>query len=430
MPLSILLIGAGPSSLLLTLLLTRALPTISLTLIERAPSLRASDLQLDFKAQGTPLITRLGLMDAMRMHRVHETGAIVVGARGETLASYGIKTDAGTEGLGGLTNEVEIMRGDMVRVLYEAGLAKRKELEERGVQEGGLEYRFGTTVKGVVQDPSGDGVRVTFSDGREERFDLVVGGDGQNSRTRGMAFGEEASAASVKELGYQVAYFSIPRGEGDGGVARMYLAAKSRAVVARNGDRPRTQVYMFTSGNMERIKESYKKSAAEQKAVWRETFTGAGWETERFLKGMQEAEDFYSHQLVQIKLPALYKGRVALIGDAGYCPSVMTGKGTTAAFIGAYVLAGELARRPSDVDGALEAYNEAMKEPVRLSQIIDSAMGLPSSSLAVWFIRNSIWAASTLKIDKLYMKLMPEKKEKTGLEAWPLPEYPELDLAE
>jgi 2-polyprenyl-6-methoxyphenol hydroxylase-like FAD-dependent oxidoreductase len=342
-----------------------------------------------------------------------------------------VKGDEGTEGIksGGLTNEVEVMRGDMVRVIVDASEAERKKLEESGIQQGGLKYEFGRSVRGLVQR-GGEGVDVTFEDGREERFDLVVGADGQNSRTRKMAFGEEVNGEAFRELGSQVAYFNVPRTESDGTLARLFFAPRSRAIMARNGGRPQTQIYMFSQDNMEKIRDSYGTSVAEQKAVWAETFKGAGWQTDRFLEGMQTANDFYAHQLAQVKLPALYKGRVVLIGDAGYCPSVLTGKGTTSAFIGAYVLAGELARQTSSVDTALESYNTIMKEPVELAQVINSNMTLPSSSLAVWFIRNGLWAASSLKIDKLVMKLMPGKKEKTGLEAWALPEYPELKLAE
>ncbi|KAJ4303641.1 hypothetical protein N0V90_002542 [Kalmusia sp. IMI 367209] len=428
MPLNILIVGAGVCGPTLAALLQRSNPAHNITIIERAPALRAAGLQLDFKAQGTPLMRKMGLLEEMRKHRVLETGHEVVGAKGERLAHFGVKTDARTEGSMGLTNEIEIMRGDMVRVLYEYGLSERKALEAKGVKEGGLQYEFGTAIKGLVQ--RNDGVDVTFENGQERRFDLVVGADGQNSRTRRQAFGEEVSKESFKELGFQVAYFNIPRGGSDSSLAKIFFAPRSRAIMLRNGDRPETQIYFFTNHNMEKIKEAYKKTTAEQKEAWTETFKGAGWETDRFLAGMQKANDFYTHQLAQIKLPALYKGRVVLVGDAGYCPSVLTGKGTTSSFIGAYVLAGEIARHSTDVDAALKSYNDVMKEPVDLCQEIGSGISkLPSSPLAVWLIRNSIWAASTLKLDKLAMKLMPEKKEKTGLEAWPLPEYPELKLA-
>ncbi|KAK7183380.1 oxidoreductase [Paraphaeosphaeria sporulosa] len=431
MPLKILIIGAGVAGPALAFLLQRADPLHHITVIERAPALRATGLQLDFKAQGTPIVRKMGLLEAMRAHRVDETGAEVIGAKGESLARFGIRGDSGTEGLqsGGFTNDLEIMRGDMVKVIVDASVADRKKLEESGVRGGGLRYVFGMNVKGFVQREA-EGVDVTFQDGREENFDLVVGADGQNSRTRKMAFGDEVSREAFKELGSQVAYFTVPRTESDSTLARIFFAARSRAILLRNGGRPQTQVYLFSQANMEKTKASYGKSVAEQKAVWKETFTGAGWQTERFLEGMQTADDFYAHQLAQVKLPALYKERIVLVGDAGYCPSVMTGKGTTSAFIGAYVLAGELARQKSNLDAALKSYNEIMKEPVDRAQVISGNVSLPSSSLAVWFIRNGLWAASSLRIDKLLMRLMPQQTDEKELRAWPLPEYPELNLAE
>lgn len=88
MPLNILIIGAGIAGPALALLLQRADPLHHITVIEHAPMLRATGLQLDFKAQGTPIARKMGLLDAMRAHRVDETGAEVVGAKGEILARY------------------------------------------------------------------------------------------------------------------------------------------------------------------------------------------------------------------------------------------------------------------------------------------------------------------------------------------------------
>ena len=54
-------------------------------------------------------------------------------------------------------------------------------------------------------------------------------------------------------------------------------------------------------------------------------FDGAGWQSERVVKGMWDDEEFYMQQIAQVKMPEWYKGRVALVGDAGYCPSPISG---------------------------------------------------------------------------------------------------------
>ncbi len=89
--------------------------------------------------------------------------------------------------------------------------------------------------------------------------------------------------------------------------------------------------------------------------MWNGLFKGLGWESERILTDMQSSDDFYMTRIAQVKLDAWSKGNVVLVGDAAYCPSVMTGMGTTSSLVGAYVLAGELTRHGDNVSKALES---------------------------------------------------------------------------
>ena len=57
---------------------------------------------------------------------------------------------------------------------------------------------------------------------------------------------------------------------------------------------------------------------------------------------MRAAPDFYFDEMAQIVMDHWSIGRVALVGDAGYCCSPLSGQGTSVALLGAYVLAGEL----------------------------------------------------------------------------------------
>lgn len=72
-----------------------------------------------------------------------------------------------------------------------------------------------------------------------------------------------------------------------------------------------------------------------------------------------DADDFYASEMVQIKLPSLYKGRFALVGDADYAPGT-TGTGTSLAMAGAYVLAGEIHRHRGDSGAGLQGYDDRM----------------------------------------------------------------------
>jgi 2-polyprenyl-6-methoxyphenol hydroxylase-like FAD-dependent oxidoreductase len=99
-------------------------------------------------------------------------------------------------------------------------------------------------------------------------------------------------------------------------------------------------------------------------------FKGTSWKTDEVLKGMMDSEDFYASEIVQVKPPALYKGRFATVGDAGYAPGP-TGGGTSLAIAGAYLLAGEVGKHKGDLAAGLSGYEEQMRP------IIDDMQQIP-----------------------------------------------------
>lgn len=110
----------------------------------------------------------------------------------------------------------------------------------------------------------------------------------------------------------------------------------------------------------ERLKGYFKRSPDEQKAMFKDLFHDAGWESERVLKAMETAEDFYMQEIAQVKIPSWSSGRVALLGDAGYCPcpSPISGMGTSLAIVGAYVLAGEIVRNNGNHGKYFKGYDK------------------------------------------------------------------------
>jgi 2-polyprenyl-6-methoxyphenol hydroxylase-like FAD-dependent oxidoreductase len=70
-------------------------------------------------------------------------------------------------------------------------------------------------------------------------------------------------------------------------------------------------------------------------------FTGQSWRT-GVIGRSKSSPDFYFDKFCQIKMPSWTKGRVALIGDAGYCASPAAGKGASLSVIGAAALADAL----------------------------------------------------------------------------------------
>ena len=369
-------------------------------------------------------------MPAIKPHCVAEDGGEIVDSSGRVVSTFGVADP--DKGEFGFTQEHEIMRGDLVKVLYDASLELRKRLDAEGRGRGGsLKYEFGKSITALTQVEGG--AEATFSCGERRRFDLVVGADGQNSRTRRLAFGQEVSDQSLSPWGIYVAYASIPKIKNEKeGFAQGYCAGSGRWVLTRSVGLPTTHFGLITKSgaNTERLRSVNWASMDEQKQVFREIFKGAGWKTDELLGALDSCDDFYMSEILQVKMKESYKGRVALIGDAGYCPSAFTGMGTTLSFSGAYVLAGELARHEGDVDAALAGYEKVIRPAIDeyqrpFPQIVLRIL-FPDSRLGVWVLHWFFWLVSSLSfpwIANLIKWLAPKKGDR-----WNAPVYPELNL--
>lgn len=428
MALKILIVGAGVCGPALALILQKTNPKHTVTVIERFSSLRTGGQQIDLKAQGIPIMKKLDLLERTKAIGIAEDGMEVVDTNGKTLIQFGITSAGGKEV--SLINEYEFMRGDMVKMFHDASLEERAKAQENGEKEGSLKYEFGKTVTAIEQND--DGVTVTFSDGQTSHYDLVVAADGQASRTRRLVFGEQISTDAFKSIGVHAAYYNIPRLPTEDSRARVYFGPDHRMVITRTGDRPLTQVYLFSMTNAARfaaLKTSYKEPIEAQKQVWTSYYKDAGWQCDRFVENLKTTDDFYACEIAQVKMPNLYRGRTVLLGDAGYCPSSFTGKGTTLSLIGAYLLAGELARHGNNVGAALRAYEEKMQAPIQECQQLPpgSAGGfMPASAWGLRITNSILWTMSCFRIDKLLQwvyGMLPAEKE-----GWPVPEYPEMKL--
>ncbi|MWV58873.1 FAD-dependent monooxygenase [Rathayibacter sp. VKM Ac-2754] len=304
------------------------------TIVERAPELRLGGQNVDVRGAGREVARRMGLEDDIRSATTGEVGTRFVGPRGQTLAEF----PAGTSDSGGATAELEILRGDLARLLV-----------DRTAET--TEYRFGDRITAL--DDDGDAVTASFETAPDERFDLVIAADGIGSSTRRLVFGDEPE---IRSLGLETSYATLPRTAEDDDWWRWYTAARGRSITLRPDSHGTLRVALsyLTERSAER------RSVDEQRVRLREVFADAGWEAERVLAGIDDSDDLYFESIGQVHAPRWSSGRVALVGDAAYCASPVSGMGTSLSIAGAYVLAGELAAHVDHRD-ALAGYERRMR---------------------------------------------------------------------
>jgi 2-polyprenyl-6-methoxyphenol hydroxylase-like FAD-dependent oxidoreductase len=258
----------------------------------------------------------------------------------------------------GIVAEIEIARGDLARILYDATSA-------------GTHYRFGDRIAELRQDA--DGVEVRFASGDSDRFDVVVGADGVHSGVRGLAFGPDAEF--VRYLGGYTAYFTVPD---PGDLANWFLMfnAPGGRVAGLRPERGGTAKASLSFRSPDPLYE--RASADEQRRVLAQRMAGVGWKVPAMLAALPQAADFYFDSVSQVRVDRWSRGRVVLLGDAGYCGSPLAGLGTSMALVGAYVLAGEIAAAPDDPAAAFAAYQGEM------AGYVAAGLELPPGGMAMF----------------------------------------------
>ena len=316
------------------------------TVVERAPGVRPGGQTVDLRGAGRTVVERMGLEPAVRERLTHERGLHFVDGAGRVRATFGADSFDGA----GFVIDLEILRGELADLLHAHTSAD-------------TEYVFDDEITAL--DDTGDHVRVSFRTGPDRVFDLVVLADGLRSRTRDLVF---ADLTHHRGLGLHTAYFTIPREPGDDDFARWYNAPGGRSAVLRPDNLGTVRAslsFRSAPGGVDRL------GVPAQKRFLREHYADAGWQTPRVLAGMEAGSDFYFEAIGQVRLDRWSRGRVAVLGDAAYCPSPLSGMGTSLALVGAYVLAGELARHDDHAAG-FAAYERVMRPYATQAQKVSS----------------------------------------------------------
>jgi 2-polyprenyl-6-methoxyphenol hydroxylase-like FAD-dependent oxidoreductase len=337
------------------------------TLVERAPELRRGGYIVDFWGAGFDVADRMGVVPEVIRRGYHLREARQVGDDGRPITAF--DPELFVRGTGG--RYVSIARSELGAILY-------------GALGGRVETIFGDSVRALADD--GARVRVTFDSGSSRDFDLVIGADGLHSQVRRLVFGPEDRFE--KYLGITVAAFELegyrPRDEL---VAVMYTNVGYQ--VTRLSLRDDVTMFLFTFLDDGSVADH---DAAVQQAALRARLAGAGWEIPAILERMGEARTFYCDRVSQIRMPSWTRGRVALLGDAAACVSLLAGQGSALAMVEAYVLAAALAEARGNHVQAFERYERALMPFLRSKQkaAVRLAPAFAPRGAVQLFLRNSL----------------------------------------
>jgi 2-polyprenyl-6-methoxyphenol hydroxylase-like FAD-dependent oxidoreductase len=395
---TVLIGGAGIAGPALAFWLTRS--GYQVTIVELADGIRPGGQTVDLRGAGGDVVERMGLIGQMRQRSLDQRGVAWVKADGSRRADMPVTAFNGN----GLVSKLEILRGDLVDVLYHA-------TKDRA------EYHFNTRIEQLNQNE--DAVQATLSDGTILSADLVVGCDGPHSAVRRLVFGPEEKFA--RPLGGYNAWFTAPDTIGLDGWYLMYQAPGLNASM-----RPSHDPTLCKAGLAFRSEPvAYdRRNADEQRALLTTHFAGAGWQCDALLGAAAHADDFYFDAFAQVLMPTISQGRVTLVGDAGYCASPLSGMGTSLALVGAYVLAGELGPAESldtqHIQAALPRYETVMRPYIDRCQDLPNGIDgyLPKSTSDV-----AITAQVMKWMQRWPFRSFAEKKWFTTADAIDLPDY-------
>ena len=315
----------------------------AVTVVEKAATLRSGGYPVDVRGTALEVVRRMGILPRLEDAHVDTRRFTFLDGDGTTVASIVPQTVDGSAA----GRDLEVRRGDLTDALYTA------------IRDD-VEFMFDDSVD--VLDQSGHGVDVTFRGGGRRTFDMVFGADGLHSRTREFLFGPEKQFH--RYLGYCFAGFTLPNTLGLSHEIMMWNTPGRAAALYAVGDSD--EVHAFLTFARPEPPSDALRDAAAQRDLFASVFADAGWEVPRLIAELSEADDLFADVVSQIRMPRWSRGRVALVGDAAYAPSFLTGQGSSLALVGAYMLAASLAER--DAAAGFAAYEHGTRGFVTLNQ--------------------------------------------------------------
>ncbi|WP_367607081.1 FAD-dependent monooxygenase [Legionella sp. W05-934-2] len=312
------------------------------TIVERAPALLVGGYKLDIRGSALEVIRRMGVYEKLKQLNTNMQNAILVNKQGKTIEEMDGEAFGHRSG-----DDIEVVREGICRTFYD--------------HLSGIDIWFDDVIEAVEQTDTH--VEVSFKHRNKQSFDLVIGADGLHSTVRHLVFGEESQW--LHDLGVYLCVYNAPNYLHLNNQEMQFTEIGRVAQVWSTGDNQQMKA-CFGFVSKEKAIPLKDRKAHEQRL--NQAFHGIDWVMPKLLSYQTTGDDYYFDKAAQVKMPSFSKGRVTLVGDAGYCASPLSGQGTSLAIIGAYILAGELAREKDNFAAAFMTYEDVMKPFIESNQ--------------------------------------------------------------
>lgn len=298
------------------------------TIVEIAPCLKKGGTPVNILENTIDIVKRMGLFDQIYANRLSMERIEFKNAN-DTTERLDYHQHRETE-------EYEIERDVLLDMLY-------------GLIKDDVEFIFGESITDLTEHEAG--MLVSFKNRPKRSFNLVFGCDGIHSIVRKLWFGPEKYFSHFLQT-----YFSITI------VDKLLIAENTTQMYSEVGKTIMLNAYngktdiCFAYFSKNEVSYDYR-NEEQMRDMITEQFKEAGWRSPELLNEVQESDTFYFDKLCQMKMPSWTKGRVALVGDAGYCASPAAGRGGSLAIDGAAALADAFEKCNGDFTQAFQAYN-------------------------------------------------------------------------
>ncbi|SMP33592.1 FAD-dependent monooxygenase [Chryseobacterium profundimaris] len=332
-----LISGAGIAGLTIANLLARQGHTI--TVIDKSPSFNKAGFLISLKSFGVRIMDELGLTQKLQEESFPSETVHFVETNDEIIQS--INYDKMNENI---ERSLLISRGGLHHVLYEA-------------VKNDVAILFDTSISQL--EKQGDKTKVKLSNADTLTVDLVVVSEGLRSVTRDRYFTNcRLEDFNTLYLGGKLRQkHSYPTG-----VFKIYIDVnKMLSVYPVAPDEIAVQCYIHSTEDIETIKNN-------ASSILKNSFDDYNPEIKHLLDDLLDNGLLFVDKMGMINASNLVNGNLVLLGDAGYCPTALSGMGASLSIFGAKALAHFIGEYPNDTVTACEKYNKLMQPIVEKFQ--------------------------------------------------------------